>query len=64
VDVSLLDPAGNVTWSVLVPANGVIDDALSMVVSPAEDSVLVAWSELPARAEAHQVRIARLDCLP
>ncbi len=64
VDVSFLDQEGNVTWSIQVPADGAIDGAVSMVVSPAEDSVLLAWSELVAGASAHQVRIARLDCLP
>ena len=44
-------------------AEGQVDGPISLLISEATDSALVAWSELPAGASKHRLRVARIECL-
>jgi hypothetical protein len=44
-------------------AEGRIDGPVSLLISEATDSALVAWSELPPGASQHRLRVARIECL-
>jgi hypothetical protein len=60
--VRRFDANGVVTAALPIALGGAIDGEPSLVAAPGR-GVLVAWSELPAGADGHQLRIARLDCL-
>ncbi len=46
-----------------IDTDGAVDGPITVLPSPALDSALLAWPELPAGASAHVIRVARVDCL-
>lgn len=60
--VVAVDAIGTVKWSTSFAAEGTVDGAVSVKAWPIGAALLVAWSELPAGASEHRLRVARLDC--
>lgn len=61
ITVRRIDTAGAITWSTTLDVTGALDGEPS-IMSATGRGVVVAWSELPAGAAGHRIRIARLDC--
>ena len=65
VQLVQVDAAGNEKkeGAIDFAAGGRIDGPLSLLMSEATGSALVAWSELPAGATRPRLRVARVDCV-
>jgi hypothetical protein len=44
-------------------AEGRVDGPVSLLISEVADIALIAWSELPAGASAHRLRVAKIRCI-
>ena len=61
--VEIVDTAGAVAGWTLIPAEGALTTPPALMVSPAGDAILVAWSSARA-GQDERVQMMRVDCLP
>src|SRR6185437_7678205 len=62
VQVAAIGDDGGPVWSETVQTEGKVEGALSVRAAPDGSALLLAWSELPAGATLHRVRVARVGC--
>jgi hypothetical protein len=65
IAVRRFDPQGKPLFSLSIAAEGSVDrDPPALVISPAGDAMLVAWTERAPGAPSYRLRLARVDCVP